>query len=114
MSPRDWRIRLQDIVEAIRNTQGYIEGMTYEAFAADLKTVRATAYDIGIIGEAASRIPDEVRSRYPHVPWDKMQAIRNVIVHEYFRLDVAILWQTITQNLPPLLPMLEEILQREE
>jgi uncharacterized protein with HEPN domain len=88
--------------------------MAFDAFVADPKTVRAAAYEIGIIGEAASRIPEEVRTRYPHVPWDKMQAIRNVIVHEYFRLDVAILWQTITQNLPPLIPMLEEILKREQ
>jgi uncharacterized protein with HEPN domain len=41
-----------------------------------------------------------------------MQAVRNVIVHEYFRLDVAILWQTVTQNLPPLIPLLEELLSR--
>lgn len=87
--------------------------MAFDEFAADIKTVRAAAYEISIIGEAAARIPDDVRARYPHVPWDKMQAIRNVIVHEYFRLDVGILWQTITQNLPPLAPMLREILEQE-
>jgi len=114
MSPRDWRLRLEDILDAIRNTQGYVRGMTYPDFAADLKTIRAAAYEIGIIGEAANRVPAEVRSRHPELPWDKMQAVRNVIVHEYFRLDVAILWQTVTQNLPPLIPLLEELLSRSD
>jgi uncharacterized protein with HEPN domain len=114
MSPRDWRLRLEDILEAIHNTQAYVRGMAYPDFAVDLKTIRAAAYEIGIIGEAASRIPSEVRARHPEVPWDKMQAVRNVIVHEYFRLDVAILWQTVTQNLPPLIPLLEELLSRDD
>ncbi len=114
MSTRDWRVRLEDILEAIGNLQTYIQGMAFEEFAADIKTVRASAYEVGIIGEATRHIPDEVRTRYPQVPWDKMQAIRNVVVHEYFRVDVAILWQTITQNLPPLVPVLQEILRREQ
>ena len=113
MSPRDWQVRLEDILEAIHNLQAYIQDMTFEEFAADTRSVRAAAYDISIIGEAAARIPDDVKTRYPHVPWDKMQAIRNVVVHQYFRLDVGILWQTITQNLPPLVPMLREILKQE-
>jgi uncharacterized protein with HEPN domain len=83
--------------------------MTFAEFAVDLKTIRACAYEIGVIGEAASRIPSEVTVRHPEVPWDKMQAIRNVIVHEYFRLDVAILRQTVTQNLLPLISSLEKV-----
>ena len=113
MSPRDWRARVEDILEAIRNGQVYVEGMTFAQFSVDRKTIRAVAYEIGIIGEAASRIPAEVRTRYPNVPWEKMQAIRNVLVHEYFRLDVAINWQTMTQNLPPLVILLEDILLRD-
>jgi uncharacterized protein with HEPN domain len=88
--------------------------MTFADFAADLKTVRAAAYEIGIIGEAASRIPADVRTRYPDVPWDKMQGVPNVIVHEYVRLDANILWQTVTQNLPPLVPLLEDLLSRDD
>ncbi|MGQ9630208.1 MAG: HepT-like ribonuclease domain-containing protein [bacterium] len=113
MSPRDWRVRLEDILEAIHNLQTYIQGMAFEEFAADTKTVRASAYEIGIIGEATRHIPDEARIRHPQVPWDKMQAIRNIVIHEYFRVDVAILWQTIIHDLPPLVPVLQEILRRE-
>ena len=113
MCPRDWRVRLEDILEAISNLQTYISGMTFEEFASDRKTMSAAAYEIGIIGEAARHISDEDRKRYPQVPWAKMQAMRNVVVHEYFRIDAAILWQTITQNLPPLVPVLQEILEKE-
>lgn len=113
MSARDWRVRLEDILEAIHNLRAYSQNLTFEEFAADIKTVRASAYEVGIIGEATRHIPEEVRARYPQVPWEKMQAIRNVIVHEYFRVDVAILWQTVTQNLPPLEPSLQEILDQE-
>jgi uncharacterized protein with HEPN domain len=98
------------MLEAIGNVQEYVRGMTFQEFAADKKTLRAAAYEIGIIGEAARHVPPEARRRCPDIPWDKMQGIRNVVVHEYFRLDVAILWQTITQSLPPLIPHLPRIL----
>jgi len=75
MSPRDWRLRLEDILDAIRNTRAYMRGMTFPDFAADLKTIRAAACEIGIIGAAASRISVEVRTRYPDLPWDKMPAV---------------------------------------
>jgi uncharacterized protein with HEPN domain len=76
--------------------------------------VRAAAYEIGIIGEAARHVPPEVRRRHPEIPWEQMRQIRNIVVHEYFRLDVGILWQTITENLPPLLPLLQKILEQEQ
>lgn len=57
MSARDWQLRLEDILEAIRNTQAYVRGMTFAEFAADLKTIRAAAYEIGIIGEGRQSHP---------------------------------------------------------
>ncbi|MFW6118906.1 MAG: DUF86 domain-containing protein [Planctomycetota bacterium] len=111
MSRKDWRARVEDILESIANLQGFVEDMTYEEFAADTKTVRAAAYEIMIIGEAAAHVPQEARSRFPRIPWDEMQGIRNIVVHEYFRVDLEILWQTITHDLPPLVPVLKGILQ---
>lgn len=57
MSPRDWQVRLEDILDAIHNLQTYVQDMTFDEFAADTKSVRAAAYEISIIGEAAARIP---------------------------------------------------------
>jgi len=114
MSRDRWRYRVDDILESIANLQEYVKGMTFEVFAADKRTVRAAAYEIGIIGEAARHVPPEVRRRHPEIPWEQMRQIRNIVVHEYFRLDVGILWQTITENLPPLLPLLQKILEQEQ
>ncbi|MFO8007779.1 MAG: DUF86 domain-containing protein [Candidatus Brocadiia bacterium] len=110
MSRDDWQARVEDILESIANLQSFVQGMAYEEFATDTKTVRAAAYEIMIIGEAAAHVPEEARVRFPEVPWDTMRGIRNIVVHEYFRVDLHILWQTITKNLPPLVPVLESIL----
>lgn len=87
--------------------------MSLEDFKQDKKTVRAVAYEIGILGEAANAIPEEVRKRYPEIPWDKMRGMRNVIVHEYFHLDPGILWRTVNKRLSPLAPHLKAMLQGE-
>lgn len=100
-------------MDAIANARSYTEGMSFEEFAEDKKTIRAVAFEVGVIGEAASRIPLEIRNRYPDVPWGSMQGIRNTVFHEYFRIDEFVLWDTVKHDLPPLAPKLEEILERE-
>lgn len=113
MSPRPWMARVHDILESIANARSYIEGMTFDTFVSDRKTLRAATYEIGIIGEAARHIPADVQERYPGVPWSNMRGIRNAIVHEYFRIDVAVLWDTITHDLPPLVAALNANLEQE-
>jgi uncharacterized protein with HEPN domain len=76
--------------------------MNYHEFFDDLKTIRAVAFELTTMGEAVRSVPDEVKKRYPEIPWGKMLDIRNVIIHEYFRIDEEILWQTIQDDLPPL------------
>ena len=112
MFPRVPTSLLEDILEAIGNVQSYVQHMTFDEFASDMKTVKAAAFEIAVIGEAATHVPEELKARFPDIPWSKMVSMRNVIIHEYFRVDVQILWQTIVGNLPPLIPKLEEILGR--
>jgi uncharacterized protein with HEPN domain len=71
--------------------QDFTAGMTFESFLDDPRTVRAVAFEFTTIGEAARTIPVEVQERHQEVPWGKMHGIRNVLVHEYFRLDEEIL-----------------------
>lgn len=85
--------------------------MNSNSFVKDLKTIRAVAFELITIGEATRTIPDDVRKHNSEVPWGKMQSIRNVIIHEYFRVDEEIIWQTIQEDLPPLIPLLEDILK---
>ncbi len=112
MSPRAWRERVEDILACIHNIQTFVGDMSAEEFANDLKTIRAVAFEFSIMGEAARAIPASARQQYPQVPWEQMQAMRNVIVHEYFRIDEEVLWQTTQADLPPLIPLLEDVLQK--
>lgn len=96
----------------IRNIQAFVGDMSSEVFANDLKTIRAVAFEFSVMGEAARAIPASARQQYPQVPWEQMQAMRNVIIHEYFRIDEEVLWQTIQVDLPPLIPLLEDVLSK--
>jgi uncharacterized protein with HEPN domain len=84
--------------------------MSYDDFLDDPRTIRAVAFEFTTIGEAARVIPVEVQQRFPDVPWGKMHGIRNVLVHEYFRLDEEILWRASLEDIPPLIEALKKIL----
>jgi hypothetical protein len=68
MSPRDWVERLRDILDAIAEIQAFTEGMNYEAFQADARTIRAVELDFIVIGEAANQLPGNIEHRYPDIP----------------------------------------------
>ena len=111
MSPRENEQRIRDILGCIRNIQTFTQGMTLEMFEENPLVVRAVAFEFVTMGEAARSVPEDTRQRYPGIPWDKMQVIRNVLVHEYFRIDEQILWKTCQEDLAPLIPLLEKILR---
>ena len=113
MSPRNWRMRVQDILDAIRKIQDYTRDATPDSLRADWKTVDAVVRNLTVIGEAARHVPAEVQARYPDIPWDDMRDMRNVVVHEYFRVSHPILWRTIRNNLPPLTEKLQALLEAE-
>ncbi|MBE0684773.1 MAG: DUF86 domain-containing protein [Anaerolineaceae bacterium] len=81
----------------------------YEAFLDDPRTIRAVAFELTTIGEAVRALPIEIREKYPEIPWGKIQGIRNVLIHEYYRLDEEIIWQTVQEDIPNLIEMLEKI-----
>jgi len=110
MSPRDWRDRIRDILTAIEEIQKFTTGMDYETFKTDDKSVRAVEMNFIIIGEAANQIPDEVEEKYPSIPWSLMRAMRNRIVHVYFNVDERLMWDTVQNDLPPLVAELEKLI----
>lgn len=111
MQPRTWRIRIDDIVAAIDAILEYTAGMDRAGFAADRRTVDAVVRNLIIIGEAAGHVPDEVVTANPQIPWARMRGMRNLAVHEYFGVDADVLWNTVTGNLPELLPELRRLLE---
>ncbi len=114
MPPREWRVRVDDILEAAERALGYAQGFTFEQFAADPRTVDAVSYAIVVIGEAVKAIPEPVTLAAPEIPWADIRGMRNKVAHEYFGVDVQVLWQTVREDLPPLLTALRALLARND
>lgn len=93
---------LEDISNAILDIRSFVRDMSAEGFMADKKTVNAVIRSLEVIGEATAKIPKDIRKRYPDVPWDEIIAMRNRLIHEYFGVDLDIVWQTIQDDLAPL------------
>jgi uncharacterized protein with HEPN domain len=87
--------------------------MTFEAFAKDQRTIDAVIRNFILVGEAARHIPEDVQEHYPDIPWSDMRAMRNVVAHQYFEIDLAIVWDTIREDIMTLVPKLQEILDQE-
>jgi uncharacterized protein with HEPN domain len=103
MSPeRNWRMRVEDILTSIKKIKEYTQGMSYEQFSADEKTVDAVIRNLEIIGEAAGYIPLEIQEKHPELAWLEMRGMRNIMAHEYFGVSLPIIWRAIEQDLSPL------------
>jgi len=87
--------------------------MTFDDFRSQETLVKAVLYDFLIIGEAAINIPQEIQVRYPEIPWRIMGDMRNVMAHEYFQVNLNIVWRTIENNLTTVLLQLQELMERE-
>ncbi|NDJ17925.1 HepT-like ribonuclease domain-containing protein [Myxacorys almedinensis] len=111
MSSRSLRRRIQDIVEIGSEIETFTQGLNFAEFEADIRTVRAVLYSLAIIGEAAASLLPEVEMLYPEIPWVDIRGMRNVVIHEYFRVDLEIIWETIQTDLPQLLQLLRELLK---
>ncbi|MHB8860231.1 MAG: HepT-like ribonuclease domain-containing protein [Minisyncoccota bacterium] len=97
---RDYRVYLADILDAVERIETYVAGYTFETFRADSKTVDAVVRNLEVIGEAAKRIPDEVRAAHPDVAWHPAAAMRDFLIHEYPEVDMEAVWDTIQSDIP--------------
>lgn len=112
MSSRSLQQRLQDILEQAEEILAFADGLDYEAFYADAKTVKAVLYDLAVIGEAARSLLPDIQDVYPELPWEEMRTMRNLIVHEYFRVNLRIAWTTIKEDLPPLIEQVRALIEK--
>ena len=114
MSSRDWLFRIQDILKAIDKIESYVENMTLNQFKKNELVIDAVIRNFEIIGEASKSIPLSIRNSYPDIPWDQMNGMRNLLIHEYFGVDIKTVWHTAKLHLPTLKKQLEPILRKSQ
>ncbi|MEW6288077.1 MAG: DUF86 domain-containing protein [Chloroflexota bacterium] len=106
---REYADFFRDMLENAQRAIQFTEGMDYESFSKDEKTVYAVIRAVEIIGEAAANIPAKVHSEYPGIPWREIKGMRNKLVHHYFGVNMEVVWQTINEDLPMLIKELKSI-----
>ena len=104
---------LQDILEAIADIESFTNDIDFQEFQANREKVFAVVKFLEIIGEAVKKIPEEQRVNYPEISWKSVAGMRDVLVHEYWRIDEAIMWETIQTTLPPLKIVIQKMLSQE-
>jgi uncharacterized protein with HEPN domain len=101
---------LIDILENIKDIDVFIEGMDYEDLKTDKKTQYAVIRCLEVIGEAAKKIPEQSRNKYPGIPWQEISGMRDKLIHDYFGIDLETVWDTIQEDLFPLKKAVESLL----
>lgn len=109
--PKDYKLYLEDIIEAIRKILAYTDGLSLQTFTADSKTFDAVVRNLEIIGEAAKQIPEDIRSGRPEIEWKRTGRLRDILIHQYFGVDTQIVWDIVQNKLVPLEQAVRALLQ---
>ena len=112
MPPRNPNLRLQDIADAIDRIFDYTASHSPKSFAADQMAVDAVVRNLEVIGEAARHVDGETAKRLADIPWQDMRDLRNLLIHEYLGVSVAIIWETVARDLRPVREAIRRDLER--
>jgi uncharacterized protein with HEPN domain len=105
----NYKLFLKDIIEAMEKIEEFIGEMTFEEFKADDKTASAVMRKFEIIGEACKHISEDIRKKYPKVPWKEMAGMRDKLIHSYSKVDFKLVWMTIKERIPKVKPLIKKI-----
>jgi len=111
MKNREYGDYVEDILDSMNAIEEFVKGMDFEDFKKDRKTVFAVVRGIEIIGEATKNIPESIRDRYPDIPWKDMAGMRDKVIHEYFGVDLGVVWETATRHIPEIMSLIQKVLK---
>jgi uncharacterized protein with HEPN domain len=101
---------LMDILDSIEKIENFVEGFDFEEFSKDPKTIYAVIRALEIIGEATKKLPNSLKVEHPEVPWRDMAGLRDKVAHDYFGVDLEVVWDTAIDDAPSLKPLIIKIL----
>ncbi len=107
---RNILLYIKDIFQNMQDAEGFTCGMSYEQFLEDKRTFNAVVRSLEVIGEAAKNVPDEIRAKYPMIPWKEMAGMRDKVIHFYFGVDREAVWLAINDRIPAVKPLIEQVL----
>jgi uncharacterized protein with HEPN domain len=108
---RDFLVYIDDILNAMDQAEIFLAEMSYEQFENDLRTTYAVTRALEIVGEAARRLPPDLRHLYPDIPWKDMAGMRDRIIHGYDMVDLRIVWDVVKKDIPQIKPLIQQILR---
>ena len=112
---RNVSLYVKDILQNMQDAEEFVRGFSYEQFAGDKRTFNAVILaHLEVIGEAAKNIPDEIRGKYPLVPWKEMAEMRDKVIHFYFGVNKEAVWIAVKERIPAVRPMVEKIMRELE
>ncbi|MCZ7664280.1 MAG: DUF86 domain-containing protein [Thermoleophilia bacterium] len=110
---RDPSVVLADVLECAGRIADYVSGLGFEEFSLNTMAQDAVLRNLEVIGEAVKRVPDEWRGRAPDVPWRDIAGLRDHLIHEYPRVDLAIVWDVVVNEVPSLAEAIEALLEKD-
>ena len=113
MSSRTDRDLLVDMIEAIRRVEVYVDQVEYQDFLVDIKTQDAVIRALEILGEASKGVSVSVKDSFPDLPWKSMAGLRDKLIHDYFGVNLDIVWEVATDRMSDLSTQIKQILEQE-
>lgn len=108
---RNYKLYLKDILQAIKKIDKYTQDLELESLKRNALIIDATVRNLEIIGEASKNIPASIREKHPNIEWKKISGLRDILIHEYFGIDIQILWDIIKNKLPDLKKKVARVLK---
>jgi uncharacterized protein with HEPN domain len=110
---KDFKVYINEILESILEIEDFTSNLTYESFLRNKMAIKAVSMNLVLIGENVKLIPPEIKLKYKQIPWARMKSARNLLAHEYPKVEFKDLWNTAKCELPPVKIMFKEILESE-